>query len=251
MELSLTFIALFAAAISGAVLVTILEHANKQTIIKMLLAFSGGFLLSMAFIHFLPDLYKEEAVSNIGLYILLGFLVQLFLEYFSGGIEHGHVHSHHHGKIPWAIFIALGIHSFIEGIPLAAPFIHDELAHAHLHAHEHHHHVGNSLLMGILFHQVPVSIALMTLLVSSHIKKSIVWLLMIGFALTTPLGLVAGLFSQSLVEALNFDIILAIVVGMFLHISTTIIFETSENHKVNTLKLVSIIAGFAIAILAF
>ncbi|MCO5259714.1 MAG: ZIP family metal transporter [Crocinitomicaceae bacterium] len=248
MELSLTFIALVLAALSGAILVSILEHANKQTIIKMLLAFSGGFLLSIAFIHFLPDLYKESSLENIGLYILLGFLVQLFLEFFSGGIEHGHVHSHHHGRIPWAIFIALGIHSFIEGIPLAAPFIEGELAHVHEHTH---HHVGNSLLLGILFHQIPVSIALMTLLVSSHLKKSLVWALMICFALTTPLGLLVGLLSDSLVAALNFDLILAIVVGMFLHISTTIIFETSENHKVNILKLISIIAGFVLAIIVF
>ena len=43
------------------------------------------------------------------------------------------------------------------------------------------------------------------------------------------------------------SIILAIVVGIFLHLSTTIIFETSENHKVNLIKLLSILSGFALA----
>lgn len=246
MELGFTFIALLLSAFSGAILVTVLEQANKQSMIKMLLAFSGGFLLSIAFVHFLPDLYRDSSVGNVGLFILLGFLVQLFLEFFSGGIEHGHVHTHHQEpRIPWGIFIALGIHSFIEGIPLAAPFTGSELITAH------HHEIGNSLLLGIVFHQIPVSIALMTLLVASKIKKSSIWLLMVVFALTTPLGLLAGLISETLVSALNFDIVLAVVVGMFLHISTTIIFETSENHKVNIIKLASILAGFLVAILMF
>jgi formate/nitrite transporter FocA (FNT family) len=50
-------------------------------------------------------------------------------------------------------------------------------------------------------------------------------------------------------ENLGIDehVILAVVVGIFLHISTTIIFETSENHKFNLLKLVSILVGCAFA----
>ena len=41
------------------------------------------------------------------------------------------------------------------------------------------------------------------------------------------------MYSGLVVADFDFNIILAIVVGMFLHISTTIIFETSENHKFN------------------
>jgi hypothetical protein len=44
------------------------------------------------------------------------------------------------------------------------------------------------------------------------------------------------------------NVLLAIVVGMFLHISTTIIFEASENHRFNLMKLVSIIVGVALAV---
>jgi uncharacterized membrane protein YdcZ (DUF606 family) len=45
------------------------------------------------------------------------------------------------------------------------------------------------------------------------------------------------------------DILLAIVVGMFLHISTTIIFEASENHRFNLAKLASIFVGVTLALL--
>jgi hypothetical protein len=63
----------------------------------------------------------------------------------------------------------------------------------------------------------------------------------------TPAGLTLGLTSTGLTTVVDFNMILAIVVGMFLHISTTIIFETSENHKFNVLKLTSIIVGCSLA----
>ena len=49
-------------------------------------------------------------------------------------------------------------------------------------------------------------------------------------------------------NVMNVNMILAVVVGMFLHISTTIIFETTENHKFNLLKLVSILVGVTLAL---
>mgnify|MGYP003391301633 CR=1 FL=1 len=241
MSLLFTFTLLILSVLVGGGVVSFLEKTNKEKIIKLLLAFSGGFLLSIAFIHFLPELY-HHADESIGIWILVGFLVQLILEFFSGGIEHGHIHHHHGAKIPWGVLIALGIHSFVEGIPLAAPFIGEVTATTHHHGGE------NTLLMGIIFHQVPVAISLMVLLLAGGIKQSKAWLIMFIFALTTPAGLVLGLMSKELIFALNFDIILALVVGMFLHISTTIIFETNENHKFNLIKLISILVGFATAI---
>ena len=46
-----------------------------------------------------------------------------------------------------------------------------------------------------------------------------------------------------------YDEIMAIVVGIFLHISTTILFESSEGHHYNTQKIVAIILGAGIALL--
>jgi hypothetical protein len=50
---------------------------------------------------------------------------------------------------------------------------------------------------------------------------------------------------------ISVPVVLGVVIGMFLHISTTIIFETSENHKFNLLKLSSVIAGIAGALLMY
>lgn len=239
MELILTILALILSVPVGGMLVTFVDKKNNDQIIKLMLAFSGGFLLSLAFIHFIPELYEHSTVK-IGIYILIGFLVQLLLEFFSGGIEHGHVHSVKGAKLPIALVIALSLHAFLEGIPLGTQLAGAEIATSH------HHEGGGGLLMGILLHRIPVAIALTTVLFASQISRQKVWFTLGIFALTTPIGLLIGWNSVGAFD-FNFDIILAIVVGMFLHISTTIIFETSENHKFNFIKLLAIIGGAGLA----
>ncbi|MNJ82721.1 ZIP Zinc transporter [compost metagenome] len=240
-ELIVTIFFLLLSVVLGGVLVVFLEKKNQAAFIKLSLAFSGGFLLAIAFIHFLPELYADQHTS-IGVWVLVGFLVQLFLEYFSGGIEHGHIHAHANKKIPYGLLISLSIHSFIEGIPLAN---HQIDVHNHEHLIGHHH---NSLLLGIILHQLPVAIALMTLLRQSLIKSSTSWILLIVFGMMTPLGLIFGSVIP-MDSAIPFmDILLAIVVGMFLHISTTIIFETNENHRFNLAKLTAILLGVGLSV---
>lgn len=231
-------ILLFGSVILGGMIVSLANRYDQRKLIKILLAFSGGFLLAIAFVHFLPELYAHHS-HYIGLYVLTGFLVQLLLEYFSGGIEHGHIHVHKGQAVPIMLFVSLSIHSFIEGIPLAIPSVEH---------HGHTHFNGESLLMGILFHQTPVAIALMTLLLSAGFSKIKSWVILVVFALMTPLGLLFGYLTRDQLGDLNMDILLAIVVGMFLHISTTIIFESTENHRFNLAKLASILVGVVLAL---
>lgn len=244
METLLIVFGLVASVLVGGVLVSLLQRSENEQLIKLMLAFSGGFLLSIAFIHFIPELY-EHVELNVGVYILIGFLIQLVLELFSGGIEHGHIHIHEGAKLPIGLIIALCVHSFLEGIPLGNQLGGMEIATSHHHGDDH------SLFLGILFHRLPVAIALMTLLYTAKVSKVKAWLVLGIFAITTPLGLLIGINSMnmSFMDGFDFNIILAIVVGMFLHISTTIIFETSENHKFNFLKLITIFAGCSIAFL--
>ena len=104
-------------------------------------------------------------------------------------------------------------------------------------------------MYGIALHRLPVAIALMTMLITSNIPKVKAWIILIIFGLTANIGQGLGFLAGDLIEEFDFNFILAIVVGMFLHISTTIIFETSENHKFNFIKLFAILAGGALAFL--
>lgn len=242
MNVGLMILVLMAAVVFGGWIVYALQTNNKNQFVKLALAFSGGFLLAIVFEHLLPELYAENKVS-IGIYILIGFLIQLILEYFSGGIEHGHVHAHKGQAMPWVLFLSLSLHSVIEGIPLGNQF---DMVH-HLHHHDH----KLSLFWGIVFHQIPVSIALMTLLLSANMTRTKAWLILLLFGIMTPMGILLGLKIPLSDIGLSVSVVLGIVIGMFLHISTTIIFETSENHKFNLLKLSSIVAGVFIALLLY
>ncbi len=244
MEDLIVYVSLILSVMCGGLLVVFAGPTGGRTL-KLLLAFSGAFLLSVSFLHLIPEVYGS-GTTHIGLFILIGFLFQLLLEFFSDGIEHGHVHVHHHRerRFPIVLMISLCIHAFVEGIPLER-----EIHHIH---HETHDHGNHSLLLGVVFHNIPVSIALVSMFIQSGMKRStsILWLSV--FAIMGPLGTFsAHVFGEDLSSLMHgfFDRILALVVGMFLHISTTILFESSEGHRFNLFKFLSILAGAGVAII--
>ena len=91
MNTALTLGLLFASVIAGAIVVEIFKPKKGRNI-QILLTFSGAYLLAVSVLHLLPELFQQKTSEYIGLYILGGFLIQIFLEYFSQGIEHGHFH---------------------------------------------------------------------------------------------------------------------------------------------------------------
>jgi zinc and cadmium transporter len=226
-------------------------HGRITKDVKVVLAFSGAYLFALAILHLMPEIYLHLA-EKAGLYILLGFLLQLILDYFSKGIEHGHLHYSDkvRGVFPLGIYISLFLHSFIEGLPLAG----DDMAAMHLHGHGHAH--GNhdhghsdALLIGIAIHKVPEALALAALLYHYYNTKGKTLLMLGLYALATPLGIWAGMtFMQNAGEqaAELYAIMLSIAVGIFIHVSTTIIFEADEHHKFNLKKSVAILLGLAL-----
>ncbi|MBL3654745.1 ZIP family metal transporter [Fulvivirga sediminis] len=234
----------FAAVIPGTVAFFI---PQKQGInYKLILVFAGAYLFSITIIHILPELFthSKDPIS-IGLYILIGFFIQLILEYFSSGVEHGHMHvhgeNHNHAKSgAIMVLLALSVHAFLEGSLLAHP----STVHAH--------HESKTLLFGIIIHKAPAAFALMSILVCQLGKKVLAGIFLLIFSLASPLGLFLGDYYVEN-EALNpetFTIVFAIVSGSFLHISTTIIFENNANHRFNGKKLGVAIFGALIAVMA-
>lgn len=192
--------------------------------LKLLLAFSGSFLLSLTVMHLLPEVYETHNHS-IGIFIMLGILFQIVLEFFSKGAEHGHVHGHEKmTQLPWLLFISLCLHAFLEGFPVG------------------HHH---DLAYGIAIHHLPIAIILTTFFINAELNKTALFLFMLAFAVMTPLGTLA---SDSLpIVNQYYTEITAIVIGILFHISSTIIFESSEGHKFNIAKVSMIILGIVLA----
>lgn len=210
------------SVIIGYIFALIIKPKDKSKL-KLLLAFSGSFLLSLTVIHLLPEIYKSEN-KYIGLFIMLGILFQIVLEYFSQGAEHGHVHGHSKmDHIPWFLFVSLCIHALAEGFPVSN---------------------NSDLALGIAIHHLPIAIILTTFLSNANLSKKALFLFMITFAIMTPLG---TLLSDSFTFLAAYYIeITAVVVGILFHISSTIIFESSEGHQFNIAKITMIVLGFVL-----
>jgi zinc transporter ZupT len=226
---------------------------GKNTNYKLLLVFAGAYLFGITITHILPELYRQSVATQwIGLFVLAGFFLQQLLEYFTSGIEHGHLHTHdHHSHDHYhhhhptqrslsalVLLTALCIHAFLEGGMLAQP-----------------HSFGpnydmNAILLGIALHRAPAAFALMTVLVSQLGSRVKALPYLIGFSIAAPFGLMLSTYLSDLDILTDTGMIAlyAVVSGNFLHISTTIVFESSPEHRFNAKKMAVAIAGALLAV---
>ncbi len=223
----MTYAALILPVLLGYLLVKLTPPSAKA--LQLFLSFSGAYLLSMTVLHLIPEVFIDGD-PKMGLFILLGIAVQTGLEHLSKGAEHGHLHSHDFERnIPWLLLMSLGVHAFLEGMPLGIG-------------------QNSQLLAAIIIHKLPIAFILATFLVRSSLSQSSVLIIMVVFALMSPLGSWVALTWDAIQEHSNE--ITAIVIGVFLHISNAILFESSENHKFNLQKFVVILIGFSVAFLS-
>lgn len=230
-KLSILFLSAF---LGGAAI--FLVKSDKSQLLKLILSFSGAYLFAITVLHLIPDAYHGTDHEDIGIFILIGFLLQVFLEQFSEGVEHGHIHKHNENKVfPFGIMISLCLHAFLEGMPLAKD--------------QH-----NALIFGISLHHIPAAFALGSILMQNHIKKGNIIFYISLFALMAPLGFfVSYSISNGSIGGIEnyFNRIMGIVIGIFLHISTTILFESSVDHKVTKRKMIAVLCGIGIALIGY
>jgi zinc transporter ZupT len=238
-------------------LLSYLVPSARNSNFRLLLVFAGSYLFAITVVHILPELYIQNSeVALIGVFVLCGFFLQHLLEYFTSGVEHGHVHEphhghhhaqdhahdhshHHHSVSAFVLLLALCIHAFLEGGMLAQPstmgFHYDVTA----------------ILVGIALHRAPASFALMTVLTSQLHSKKKAFPYLFVFSLAAPIGLLLSTFfveTKVLSEA-GLIYLYALVSGNFLYISTTIVFESSPDHRFNARKFSVAIAGALAAVI--
>jgi len=235
----INFLLLFIAALSAGLVALNVPRWNDNSF-KMALIFAGSYLFSITILHIFPELFADRGSAYyMGLYILLGFLLQQILEFMSSGIEHGHIHDHGGEKnTVFTLMIGLFLHAFLEGTLLSKQ---PELSG--------HHHGSETLLIGIIIHKIPEAFALTAVLLT-RLKKKAVYILLIIFALASPLGMLSTdlLFHGEIIDQRTINILFGLVAGGFIHISTTIIFESSPQHKFQLRKLLIIIIAALLAI---
>lgn len=259
----LTGLALLAVALFGGALLEILgDKAIKN--LNLILAFGGSYIMGLLFLHLVPEAYAfSSTVTVAGIFVLVGFLVQILLEYISMGLEHGHVHldghctDHDHGKVlPWAAIISLCVHALLESMPLAEGAGLENHIHTMGHVHVHVHPtmaINSPLFIGLALHKLPVALVLMGLMKSTGTNIITRWGMLIMFGLMPLLGMWAydSIMHSSIDLPGGAGAFMAavhgLVIGILLHVATTVLFESGEGHRFNLKKLCAVIIGLGIA----
>ena len=212
------FILPFLAILIGFFLGKLL--AGKISWAKHLLAFSGAFLLSITVFEMLPEVF-QAGNDHVGTAIMVGILLQILLEYFSKGAEHGHVHLNtQKQQFPWILLISLSVHAFIEGFPITS---------------------SKHVLWGVILHKIPIAIILSLYFIKANFRTLHTIFFLVLFGMMTPLGSFLATHASIVQQQLEF--VNAMAIGVFLHVSTTILFESSKDHRFNIAKLAIILLG--------
>ncbi len=205
---------------------------------RSVLAFSGSFLLGITLLHLLPE-SVEELGHQAGLLTLGGFFLQLFIQRLTHGAEHGHHHASPakgaHGAV-LGIISGLVIHAAMEGLPLG--FNYRQAG------------TSPSLYLAVAAHKLPEAMIVASLARASWGTRR-GWITIFLFSLVTPLaGTVAhtlGTHYHLMAQATAF--VIPIVAGAFLHIATTIFYESgTQNHHLHFRKMIAIALGLAVAL---
>lgn len=207
----------------GGILTAKFASIEKTIGLKLILSFSGAFLLGITVFELLPEIYSFQK-KEISVLVMGGILFQILLEFLSKGAEHGHYHHDTSEIFPLVLWFSLCLHAIVEGMPLSN---HIELSY------------------GIIIHKIPIGIILYLMMEKTKISVKTKWIALILFCMMTPLG------SLMMMQVPILDLyrveITAWVVGMMLHISTTILFESTENHKLNFSKISIIITAILLS----
>lgn len=208
--------------------------------LKYLLAFSGAYLLSVTMLHLIPEIVSQIGFKA-GLWMLLGFFIQQALQKFTHGVEHGHAHKHNHGSFDFLpLFLGMSLHAFTEGIPLGVHYEESTTV--------------PSLYLAIALHKLPEAMLITSLVLHEKRNKTLAFVILVVFALLTPVSsILTDALGHEMASVARFTpYVIAAVMGSFLHIGTTIFFESgTKSHEMSWRKWLIIIAGIGLAYLMF
>ncbi len=210
----------------------------NQDRLHYLLAFSGSFLLGITILHLLPEAF-EKLHHEAGIFVLGGFFFQLLLQKFTHGAEHGHMHVHPNGhSIPLSpVLVGLSVHALMEGLPLGFEYSMGRTTPA--------------LFLAVAVHKLPEAMLVSSLVLVGKSRKA-AWVTLAIFSAITPLAAVIAfvLEQEFVVMSHTASILLPIVAGAFIHISTTIFFESgTRQHMLSKAKVVAMLLGVVMALL--
>lgn len=247
------------AALAGGVLPTLVRLTHTR--LQIAISFVGGLMLGLSLLGLLPHaLHQVGAVSQTVAWLLTGFLVMFFLQRFLPFHHHdvvegnplepcGHTHSlaeRSARSLSWAgVAVGLSLHSIFDGLAMAAAVAAGHQAQSGA--------LGLGAALAVILHKPFGALAISTLMVASHTTRNFQRLVILAFALVTPLGallffLGAGHLAHS--HPAWVGAALAFCAGTFLCIACADLLPELQFHSHDRMKLsLALLAGIGVAVL--
>ena len=209
-----------------------------EGVMRGITVFGGAFLLGICVLGLLPEsvtmVWPEDGEPEVDrrpfLAILAGFLIQQMLESLSAHAEHGHVEGHKADAPVLGLMLGLCLHAFLEGMPLV----------------DMDGNVSNGLLYGILIHNIPVALILVSLLIAHGMTFWKILALLVLFGAMSPFGSLFNLYVVQPDENQQ-RLIIGLVIGVLLHVSSSILFDHKQHDKL-WLNIGLCVVAFALAL---
>jgi len=233
-----TFLAVAVASIAACLITSlgifmINKHASiGKKYIAYVMAFASGVLISVSFLHLVPESFEMNIHGPI--YLLAGFLL---LHIFGLIIGYSHDEPGKGKKRAFGIIPAIGIgfHSFIDGIIYSVTFSVSI-------------YTGILAAIGMVLHEFPEGIITYLLLLKGGFRKNrAAWYSFIVAAISTPIGALVSYPFISRMHGAPLGALLALSSGALIYVGAThLLPEVKAEGKRYT--LLALFAGIVVAI---
>ncbi|MDR0401483.1 MAG: ZIP family metal transporter [Endomicrobium sp.] len=199
-------IAASAAMLGVFFVLTFHEFAKKNSF--LLINFSAGIMLALAFTHLIPESLKINYVNNqtetIMMYVLFGFLSMFILQFIVMFHPcHDNKCYKHTGLVS---IIGFSLHSITDGLIIAASFEANKT-------------IGILTTMAIVLHKLPDGITVSSILLHNGTAKNKIFNFSLLTACFTPFGTLLGMFLFKNIRYNILSILLSVTAGIFIFLS--------------------------------
>lgn len=224
---------IFLTSFAGGLFPLLFPRKNESHL-KVLISFGAGLLLSMAFLHMIPE-SAEMIGKRFGLWVLLGFGILYVMEKFVmvHACEENGCHYH---TIGLAAFAGLTIHGLIEGLALGSSAMATEL--------------GPLVFIAIVIHKAPAGISLSSILSMAKKRKNQILAFLFGISVSGPLGIWAAYALMKDAQYAEVSgALLALSGGTFLYIGACDLLPELHHPEGNRyVRLLAFFLGIAVSV---
>lgn len=183
------------------------------------MSFSVGVLLAAAFLDILPEAAQQLPFREVGATVLGGLFLFFALEK-TALWRHDHVH---HGATnappPTGLMIVLGdgVHNFVDGVLIAAAFLHDPA-------------LGVATTAAVIAHEIPQEVGdFMVLLAAGYSRQRALLLNAVSGSAAVAGGLVGYVVLQDVQGAIPY--LLALAAASFIYIAVADLVPALQIHR--------------------